>query len=384
VDRLSNIPLFQGLSPDQLERLKKSGEPIAIEAGEYLIREGDDSLDVFIITCGSVEIVKGSEELRVATLGAGEIVGEIALLEKGRRSASVKALEATEALALRSQHFVQSDELRDVQSALFRNIAVELCERVRDQNTVTVRTLEAKLAENRARLAAAMFLVNFIMLASLYTLTLGALLSMSHLLGGTTLITLGLLVVFVAVLMRVAVKSGYPLSAHGLTWNGWRRSLRESLILSAAGIVVVIGLKALLIQLLPSLHGRPLFDLAGSLTDYDRVFSWGTWGTYVALYALFCPVQELVARGLIQSAVQRFLAGPSEEPTPRQSWTANLTANLAFVAVHAHISLGFAVLTFVPGLAWGWLYRRHGTLVGVSVSHVLLGVLAAFVVNLHF
>ncbi|MFO0564646.1 MAG: cyclic nucleotide-binding domain-containing protein [Polyangiaceae bacterium] len=384
MDRFSTIPLFHGLRPDQLDRLKKSGEKVSLGAGEYLIREGDDSLDVFIITKGQVEIVKGAEEHRVASLGPGEIVGEIALLEKGRRSASVKTLEPTEALALRSQRLVESDELRDVQSQLFRNIAVELCERVRDQNVVTVRTLEARLAENHARLAMAMFLVNFIMLASLYTLTLGALLGMSHLFGGTTPITLVLLVVFVGVLTRFAVKSGYPLSSYGLTWSGWQRSLREALLLSAGGAVLVVLLKAGFVATIPSLAHRSVFDVHGSITDYGAAFSWKTWFGYVGLYALFCPVQELIARGFIQSALQRFLAGPFEAPNARQSFTANLIANLAFVAVHSHISLGFAFLTFVPGLAWGWLYRRHGTLVGVSVSHILLGVLAGFVLNLHF
>lgn len=57
-------------------------------------------------------------------------------------------------------------------------------------------------------------------------------------------------------------------------------------------------------------------------------------------------------------------------------------ANIIFSAAHLYVSPGLAVMAFVAGLFWGWLYARQGTLVGVSVSHVLLGFWAFEVVDL--
>ena len=52
-----------------------------------------------------------------------------------------------------------------------------------------------------------------------------------------------------------------------------------------------------------------------------------------------------------------------------------------FVATYL-VGLGFAVASFVPGLFWGWMYTKHHSLFGVSVSHILVGVWATFVVGI--
>ena len=53
-----------------------------------------------------------------------------------------------------------------------------------------------------------------------------------------------------------------------------------------------------------------------------------------------------------------------------------------FSAAHLYVSPGLAVIAFVAGLFWGWLYARQSGLIGVSVSHVLLGLWAFEVVDL--
>ena len=100
------------------------------------------------------------------------------------------------------------------------------------------------------------------------------------------------------------------------------------------------------------------------------------WLAMAVLYTFHAPFQEFVVRGCLQGSLQEFLRG-----TYRQS-VAVVGSNLIFAAFHLYLSLGFAVLTFVPGLLWGWLYRRHGTLVGVALSHVLVGLWAVFVVGI--
>ncbi|HGC5656427.1 hypothetical protein SFB48_01050 [Legionella pneumophila] len=50
--------------------------------------------------------------------------------------------------------------------------------------------------------------------------------------------------------------------------------------------------------------------------------------------------------------------------------------------MHTHLGLTFASLTFIAGLFWGWLFHRQKSLLGVSVSHVILGVWSLFIVGL--
>ena len=95
-----------------------------------------------------------------------------------------------------------------------------------------------------------------------------------------------------------------------------------------------------------------------------------------AAYVVFAPLQELIYRGGVQGSLSHFLTGP------RREWLAIVGANIIFSAAHLYVSPGLAVMAFVAGLFWGWLYARQGTLVGVSVSHVLLGFWAFEVVDL--
>jgi CRP-like cAMP-binding protein len=373
---LQQISIFSGLSHEQILRIERLGERVTLTAGEYLVREGDRSLDVYLILSGRAEVSKGVGQMRVTVLGAGAIVGEIALIERGARSASVRAIERLDVLALRESRFIDRPELSDIYPALMRNVSRELCERVREQNDVTVKSLAARVSMAR-------FIVNFLMLSSLYTISLGVLLRLKQPFASPTFITLGLLVVFVAALFRFMRKSGHPLSTYGLTLNGWQRSLKESLIATAGFMLLTLLVKWVIVRTVPAMAGKPLIDPVGSFTDYALPFSWSSWFLYVALYTLFCPIQEFVARGGIQSALQQFLSGPTDHPSTASKWMANLIANCAFVAVHMHISISFALLAFIPGVLWGWLYSRQPTLVGISISHAVIGVWAGFVVNVH-
>ena len=48
---------------------------------------------------------------------------------------------------------------------------------------------------------------------------------------------------------------------------------------------------------------------------------------------------------------------------------------------HTYISLEFAIATFIPGISWGWLFQKQRSLVGVSVSHALIGLWIVFILN---
>jgi CRP/FNR family cyclic AMP-dependent transcriptional regulator len=88
------------LSSSKLTRLSESEWRFA--DGEYLFREGDPGTEMFVIREGQVLVTMraGGEELQLATLGRGDFLGEMALLEGLPRDADARALGETKVLAI--------------------------------------------------------------------------------------------------------------------------------------------------------------------------------------------------------------------------------------------------------------------------------------------
>jgi membrane protease YdiL (CAAX protease family) len=59
---------------------------------------------------------------------------------------------------------------------------------------------------------------------------------------------------------------------------------------------------------------------------------------------------------------------------PNNNFLAIVLSNLLFSITHLRISLSLAIFVFFVGCVWGWLYSRHQTIVGISVSHMILGI----------
>lgn len=88
-DRLKSIPLFQTVSDEELSQIAPFADEVRVKAGKQLVREGDFSYEFFAIEEGEAEVTRGGEH--VADLGPGDFFGEIGLLEKDLRTASVDA-----------------------------------------------------------------------------------------------------------------------------------------------------------------------------------------------------------------------------------------------------------------------------------------------------
>ena len=80
------MPLFAGLPPRSARRWPAGPTP-SIACGKHLLDEGRLPHEFFVIVDGEVEVLH--DERRLATLGPGDFFGEIALIEHGRRTASV-------------------------------------------------------------------------------------------------------------------------------------------------------------------------------------------------------------------------------------------------------------------------------------------------------
>jgi voltage-gated potassium channel len=102
-ERLRDLPLFAGLSDDELDRFARSFEEKQVSAGGRLTLEGASGYSFFVIESGTVEVERGGEVLQ--TLGAGEFFGEAAILTGERRNATVTASSDVDLLVLFGTEF---------------------------------------------------------------------------------------------------------------------------------------------------------------------------------------------------------------------------------------------------------------------------------------
>ncbi len=107
---LSKIDLFRGLEPEELTAVTRVAHRRTVERGTIIFESGDDAADVFVVASGKVKIVTLSpegKELILATLGAGQVFGEMALIESAPRSASAIADTAAELVGINRKDFQQ-------------------------------------------------------------------------------------------------------------------------------------------------------------------------------------------------------------------------------------------------------------------------------------
>ena len=97
-DRLRSLPLFGDLDEYDLSHIARWVQEMTAEPGDLLIEQGSMPYELFVIEDGTVDVVRDGEP--IASLGAGDVVGEIALLAQHRRIASVVARTPVRALAL--------------------------------------------------------------------------------------------------------------------------------------------------------------------------------------------------------------------------------------------------------------------------------------------
>lgn len=92
---LRGIPIFEGLGRSQLRAVERILHRRKYHAGEYIFREGEPGLGMYIIEKGEVSIVSESRSSEISRLGQGEFFGEMSMFNDRPRTASALAYEDT-------------------------------------------------------------------------------------------------------------------------------------------------------------------------------------------------------------------------------------------------------------------------------------------------
>lgn len=408
ITALQKSPLFSTLSAKHINQLIPLFKINKYEDNEIIIQENDIPVDLYIIYDGSVEVLKKSADgslLRISVLQAGEVIGEMGLIDNSPRSASIRTLAPSKLLAISINDLKALDEdgsfynqlvrkLSDmvqelqlnmnekpIYFSLISNLANTLSARMRQTNQVTVETLKSELELTKSRVAMGKFMVNLLFVLAVYMYALKIIEKLARSNISTSVITIPIIIFFAGAVLMMMKNSDYSMTFYGLTRQNWKKSLKDATWVTIILVLLTAFIKWLVIHLVPQFHDftviHPSFN-AGSLQTVNAQgqMNLPLLVTLILAYLIFTPIQELICRGALQSSLQEFLSGPN------RVWWAIIMSNILFSVTHLHISIGLALSVLFPGLLWGWMYSRYKTLIGVSISHLIVGGMAFFVFDI--
>jgi CRP/FNR family transcriptional regulator, cyclic AMP receptor protein len=103
LEHLANVPLFSSMSKRDLQKVARASDEIRVDEGRELVKQGDRGRECFVILDGTATVKRNGR--KVATLGAGDQFGELALLDGGPRTASVVADTPLKVLVIGQREF---------------------------------------------------------------------------------------------------------------------------------------------------------------------------------------------------------------------------------------------------------------------------------------
>lgn len=124
---LGGVPLFAGCSKRELQKIGRAGDLVDADTGKILVDQGDTGREAFIILDGTAAVRRNGR--KVAQLGPGEYFGELALFDRGPRTASVVAETPMRVLVLSGRDFAS---VLDEVPSLTHKLLAALATRIRE------------------------------------------------------------------------------------------------------------------------------------------------------------------------------------------------------------------------------------------------------------
>jgi CRP-like cAMP-binding protein len=125
VELLKKVPLFAKLGKDALQDVAQIADEIDLPAGKEMATEGDRGREFFVLLSGEADVTRGGRQIN--TMKEGDFFGEIALVTKMPRTATVTATTDVDVLVITERAF---DGLLKKQPEIGRAVAEALAERV--------------------------------------------------------------------------------------------------------------------------------------------------------------------------------------------------------------------------------------------------------------
>ena len=117
--RLAGIPLFAECSPQERRKISMLADEVDVAEGKRLIAQGTFAFEFFVIEEGTADVLVGGE--KIAELGPGDFLGEMGVMAKSRRNASVVATSPMVVIVMTAR------DLRHVEREMPADATPEIC-----------------------------------------------------------------------------------------------------------------------------------------------------------------------------------------------------------------------------------------------------------------
>jgi CRP/FNR family cyclic AMP-dependent transcriptional regulator len=126
-DHLASVPLFSACSQKELTKIARAGVPVRFSDGKVLMTQDESAREAFVVLEGKVKVSINGR--KVAELGPGSMLGELGLLDRGPRTATVVADGPIEVLVLGPREFSGLlSEVPTISSKLLKALASKVRE----------------------------------------------------------------------------------------------------------------------------------------------------------------------------------------------------------------------------------------------------------------
>ncbi|MDT8861050.1 cyclic nucleotide-binding domain-containing protein [Alkalihalobacillus sp. MEB130] len=367
--------LTTDLTETELKTIRKFSELVQFEQGESIVNEGDLDPFLYLIQSGAVGLYKkGSQEGSnlVSVQKEGDVFGDRALFDpSGRQQHSVISQEITSVIKINIGMLFSANQYKDLQVKLLSRVVSQFSTELDRKNEEIIHT---KTEQKKSYHALGLLTTNLLTMLSIYTLLLISLTKFVEGMGVSTYVDITLIVGFALVMFILMKKSGYPFESFGVTMKNWKQHGKEAVIFTLPVLLFFLIVKWGLITFIPAFSHIPLFNLEATFEEVGFTYTMLVFS--VLIYIVFSVVQEFIARAGLQSALYRFLPN-----SKRKMLVSIVLSNLLFAMAHSHISFWFALSAFLPGLYWGWMFARQRSIVGVSISHMMIGIWVIFILG---
>ena len=367
---LANSPLLADCSSEQIQAVARFAIVERYPIGAIIVKEDTPSDYSYLLVEGTVDIYREGKHFLLDTLSSGAVFGIMSLMERKPRSATVEARTPVTVIKLDLLHIRNSlPEGIEIYERVIINHMKDLEAVVRSTDSLAIQEMKANQEELKVRVSFGKFFASLVLLITAHFVIGRLAFRYIQEAGTTTFLTSGLLIVYGIFVFFLMKRMHYSWAEYGFTLANWRPCLADALVQSAIFVVLVTLLKWGLLEF--RIFDEPLFELP-FFHRYALPFAI----LIVATYTFFCFVQEVILRGAIQNSLIHFLTGPFTKTR------VVLTTTLIAFAAHLDLkSLILPLLVILPNIFWCLLYYKYRSLLGVTVSHIIIGVWVLFILG---
>ncbi len=361
---LKNFSLLENLSPDMIAEIEESCELKTYKQGESLIREGDETTEIYFLISGQVALYKiepkTGKNLKFKEQSVGDSFGEMSFIDDSPRSCSVEAVEDAEVYVLSKDRLLKNaKDAREIINCFNQNVARQVNDRLRylsDRYIVSLQKQIHQLEERNYYGFLFIFTGVYTGLTSLSQVVLNGVFS-NYQYDLTIASVIALLIVLLPCFWIVR-KFKIPFKKLGVTKKRIKKSLVDGVIFSLIGLLGILGIAGVLDLIDP--NGQVLALVLKPLTSL-KLSSIAAWIYWPHSYA-----QEFVFRGVMLISIKEFLSD-------KRGIFSVLLAAFFFGINHAPLGLWAIIATFIGGVVLGAIYLRTRNLAGVTIIHYIFG-----------